>query len=488
MYQTKAAGHGRVRKDAVASDTTTGRAGRSLRSTLESLRPAPGTAPRRPVIRRNPTAERRSLGRGRQTSTMQYMRDVLGSTPGRFLIMIGVLMVLVVSLGWYSAVAVSTRSDTLADMNTTTEPAANASQVLYSSLSVADAAANTAFISGGIEPASLRGAYNSAIATASKSLVRAASGPQSDQAQADLDTIAELLPVYAATVETARTNNRLGNPVGSAYLGEASNLMRETILPAAQRLFDVRHEEISDKDNRYTRPPWTAYALATLTLAALGGSQLWLARRSRRRFNLGLLVASGLVVVSLLWMLVGGLLSTSSTRQAEIEGAQALRLLTTARIQTQQARSSETLALASRSDQRRDTAFARSTGAINTALTDSENAKHFSEVQPAVDRAIAALQTWRAAHDRVVERAAAGDYSAATTLTVGASPDGSAAAYGALDNALLDAIDSARTSYRDDIATARAVLAWAGGGVLGLALGACLAVVVGMYPRLREYR
>src|SRR5260370_34882474 len=46
------------------------------------------------------------------------------------------------------------------------------------------------------------------------------------------------LSVYTGLVETARTNNRAGNPVGSSYLSEASALMQTQSLPDAQRLYE----------------------------------------------------------------------------------------------------------------------------------------------------------------------------------------------------------------------------------------------------------
>ena len=43
--------------------------------------------------------------------------------------------------------------------------------------------------------------------------------------------VSEGLPEYASSVATARVNNRLGHPVGAAYLRQASDQMRNRILP-----------------------------------------------------------------------------------------------------------------------------------------------------------------------------------------------------------------------------------------------------------------
>ena len=63
-----------------------------------------------------------------------------------------------------------------------------------------------------------------------------------------------------------------------------------------------------------------------------------------------------------------------------------------------------------------------------------------------------------------------------------------AGAYTAVDTALVDAITTARNSFRDDINTAQRVLGFTGTGILLLTVFAGVAVVGGLIPRIREYR
>jgi len=53
----------------------------------------------------------------------------------------------------------------------------------------------------------------------------------------DLATLSAELPVYTDEAATARADNRLGLPLGAAYLREASALMRGTLLPAASDIY-----------------------------------------------------------------------------------------------------------------------------------------------------------------------------------------------------------------------------------------------------------
>nr|WP_036517696.1 hypothetical protein [Nocardia sp. 348MFTsu5.1] len=441
-----------------------------------------------PLTRR----ELMNLTRERSVShPITNMREIAKTSPGRLMIILAVLIISCVTVGWYASNTLDQRTSTLEEMINDTEPLAEASQVLYSSLSIADAAANTAFISAGLEPAALRADYNNAVATAANALIQSASGTSMDSTQVrqDLTTLSTQLPVYTGLIESARLNNRLGNPVGSAYLGEASNMMQETILPAAERLYTERSEAIGDARTNFTKPPWGVYFALALVLAALIATHLYIARRSRRRFNVGLLIAIWCVVIGLMWLLIGGLLSVKSTSDAENLGAAPLGELTSARILTQQARSDETLSLVRRGDEQAlEESWGSAINEIDAVLDDYLADDRKDVAEDSVTEAQSALALWREAHAAMLERANAGDFNGATAIAVGDNPDGSAAAYTALDDALVEGITVTRETFRDDINTAWVVIGYAGLGILLLGIAAAVASVFGIGPRIREYR
>jgi hypothetical protein len=457
----------------------------------DRARLTPRRGGRPPRLTRDERRELLTLAREQARSPLASARRLAGTTPGRLLLITALLVLVTLVNGWYASVSLDSRTAALRQTITDTEPIAESSQILYSNLSIADAAANAAFISGGLEPAALRMRYSDAIATASRALIEAAGGTaaENDGVRADLGTLAEELPVYTGLVESARTNNRLANPVASAYLGEASNLMQTTILPAAERLYAARTAALADPQNRFTDPPWVVYATLAVVLIALMTTHRHLSRRTRRRFNLGLVAAIMLTVVAVLWVLIGSLLSVSSVDTAERRGAQPLHELTSARILAQQARSAETLALARRGDQdalRRQVsgAFAQ----ITTALDDYRERVGDESDRSIVDRAQSALGAWSDAHQAAIDMSSSGDIAGATAIAVGSASNGAAAAYSALDDALVDGIKSTRTAFRDDINTARVVIGYAGTGALVLAVISAVVTVLGMIPRIREYR
>lgn len=449
---------------------------------------------RRPLSDRPAPLTRRelmSLTRERAQNPFSNIRQLAWTSPGKLFLISIVLIIACTTVGWYASDTLDDRTSTLKGMIVETEPLAEASQVLYSSLSIADAAANTAFISGGLEPAELRQRYNDAIATSGQALVQAVSGAsiENKEIRQDLTTLSSQIPVYTGLIESARINNRLGNPVGSSYLGEASNMMQSMILPAAERLYTERADAIGDARTNFTSPPWGVYVALVLVLAAMVATHAYVARRSRRRFNLGLLSGVAFLVIGLLWLLVGGLLSVNATSNAENRGAAPLRELTSARILIQQARSDETLSLVRRGDRMSlEKGYADATAQIGDLLDDYRDDDRVDVAEDSVDDAVAALNMWRDAHEAMLERTNAGDFNGATAIAVGDNPDGSAAAYSKLDAALVDGITDTRMTFRDDINTARVVIGYAGLGIMLLGIAAAVAATVGLFPRIREYR
>ena len=137
---------------------------------------------------------------------------------------------------------------------------------LYRSLADADAMATSGYVAGGREPTAVRARYDDDIARATDRLVDAAgrlpgSGP--------VATVAAQLPAYTGLVETARTLNRLGLPLGQAYLGSASELMRGTILPAAEELRRQQAAELTEAYERGVAIPFAVGALLVATLVAI---------------------------------------------------------------------------------------------------------------------------------------------------------------------------------------------------------------------------
>ncbi|MFY2786799.1 hypothetical protein [Rhodococcus sp. MALMAid1271] len=405
------------------------------------------------------------------------VRYTMRSTPARLVAMVFALVVLALTVGGLASTAVTERVDTLGTLLVRTEPFANSAQNLYGALSVADAAAATAFIAGGLEPPEVRERYSQALGEASSELIVASAGvSENDEAtSAVLTQIATGLPVYSGLVETARANNRSGNPVGAAYLGEASTMMQTSLLPLAEKLYTEQASRVSADQERFTSPPLFPIGSVVFLLVMAGLSQWYLSRTTRRTLNAGFLTATAAVAGLLGWMLVVGLVSSIATDRALDRGVTPLKSYTTGFILAQQARADETLDLARRG------------GSQDYGQSFDANVSRMSEMFEGDTAVTDALDTWSASHSRIDSALEAGDFNGAVAIATGTGESDSAAAFNALDSVLVDGIENARGELRSNIDRSVWVLSGLSNGAWVLTIAASVAFVIGLFPRLREY-
>jgi hypothetical protein len=98
------------------------------------------------------------------------------------------------------------------------------------------------------------------------------------------------------------------------------------------------------------------------------------------------------------------------------------------------------------------------------------------------------LLRWRQANDRITSYISVGNYRAATQVALGSSEEDSTPAFDKLDGELVKAMDQGRITLRNDVINARSGLSGAQVGGVVLSLGAAIAVALGLWPRLKEYR
>jgi hypothetical protein len=409
------------------------------------------------------------------------------TTPGRILVSGAVLIALVALSAFATATTIDRRERALTTVLNHTEPLAFAAGQLYTTLSVADAAAATAFIAGA-EPREVRQRYEQAITNAAVALTRASSGLTDPALGELLSRINARLAVYTGLVETARTNNRAGNPVGSSYLSEASSLMQLQILPDAKRLYDETSARVDAQTTASTDIPLLGILVVAATLLFGAYSNRWLARKTQRRLNFGFVAGGAAVVLMILWVGTALTISTTDSRSAKGTAAESLKTVTNLAIMAQQARADETLALIRRGDEDiRKQSYYQRIDTMHQLLNEylsREDAIDKSDLQNADDL----LSRWRQADERINSYIAVGNYQAATQVALGTGEQDSTPAFDRLGEALDNAIEESRRQLRNDIVNARAVLSGATVGAVVLSVVAALAVTVGLWPRMSEYR
>lgn len=447
---------------------------------------------------------RLSKGPFRQVSRVY---SFLTTTPGMMAGVTLLLSIAIIAAGYSMSHSSSQRQEGLNTMLTETEPLNYAAHNVYTNLALADATASSGFVRAGVDSQQSLEAYYQTIDMAALAATESATGIDlSEPRTAELvSTIVRQLPVYTGMVETARTNSRQGNPVAVTYMSNASALMREELLPAAEELFSITSQNVDNKQQRLTTPQWVPLSGLFAALFFLFLAQYWLWRKTRRRLNRGFLVASAFMAVAILWVSVSNFATYQAGERAFQDASAPWNSLTAARILAQEVQTNETLTLVNReSFDPEDERFQLLTTSVHSALEDVEHAvetnrlgDHSSaetrtdeQVLATVSRARGALDDWTQAHTQLRQALESGDYNHATVLGTGTDEGQevtSALAAAELDAALTELIDDARTSMRIFIAAGLAATQLVATSVLLLTFGAMISVWAGIRPRLQEY-
>jgi len=288
------------------------------------------------------------------------------TTPARLRLLLALLILLSLAWGVLAALTADQHASAAADVVAVSEPLSLDAEQIYTSLSDADATAANAFLAGGLEPAKARQRYQADITQAAIRIEAASAlvgssaartqlpGHLTKQASAagtavgdDLAILSGQLPAYTDEVGTARADNRLGLPLGAAYLRQASGLLRETLLPAASDIY-IRESTL------LTSASAQATGLPLIVVAAIAGlglgyvlfrSSRWLSRHTHRVVNYGLLLAALAGLVSLVWLVAAFVLGRGDLLHAQQQGSAPAQAFARAEVAALQAHADESITL-----------------------------------------------------------------------------------------------------------------------------------------------
>jgi hypothetical protein len=348
-------------------------------------------------------------------------------------------------------------------------------QKIQSNLLSADATATNAFLVGGLAPPAQRAAYESAISSTSSLIAEAARAQP-----ADGDALAALnqqVVSYAATIEQARANNRQGLPVGAQYLRNASAQLRSDALPIVDNLVSANATRAADE--MHAGAGFVVLVIALLALGAVIVGQIWLARKFRRKINVGMLASAGVLLLIVIASLIAVLQLRSALDQISSGSLAAVNTAADTRIDANNAKSNESLTLIARgSGQAFEDAWKSSADAV------AGNLPRLTDKPELVSQ----WQAYTDVHGQIRELDDGGQWDKAVARATGSGRTSSNAAFDTFDSNLASYLDGVSQDASNSLADELPIMVVAAILILLGGLAAAWLGRWGVAERLKEYR
>jgi hypothetical protein len=406
------------------------------------------------------------------------------TTPGMLGLLLVVLIVLSIGWGALAWLTASQHASAAGNVVSVSEPLSLDAEQIYQDLSDANDTAASAFLSGGLEPAAALNRYNADI-NAAAVRIEAAGTAQDATVRADLTVLSADLPVYTGEVQTAQADNRLGLPLGAAYLREASTLLRGPMLTAAGNIYTGENAQLTAASAQATGLPLLVIAVV---VGLIGGFVLirswrWVARRTHRIINYGLLVVAVAGAVSLVWLGGAYAAGRSDLLHAEQHGSAPAEALARADVVALQMHADESLTLI---DNTGDDSYQQDFLAEQKLLGPGPGTLLAAVTAPAgAVSAGADAKAWYSAHVALRALDDNGNHAAAVQSALSGA---AATQFAKLSTALSNGITADQAVFATSARSGQSAFTGLALGMAGGTLIMIAACVWGLSRRLGEYR
>jgi hypothetical protein len=426
-------------------------------------------------------------------------RLAAATTPTRLRLLMVSLLVASLAWGAVGAWTVVQHASAAQDVVSTSEPLSLSAQQMYRSLSDADVTAATAFLTGPNPSLPARQRYSADISQAATdltSLKDTATTASDRQLLASLDAVSTGLPAYTGYVAQAQTEYTLGYLLtGGSFMQVATEVMHLTLLPAARAIYTQENAGLTAASARATGLPWIVVVLmlAVAIAVVLFRAQRWLWRHTHRRVNYGLVAASLVLAVGVLWLAVAFVVARSDLQRGVGHGSTPAETLAQAAIDAQQIRGDEIINLISRSG---DTTFVQDFNSVRgqlgpgpgTLLTDAAASSPSGAGTQWASAAAHDVQAWYSVNDQAYNLDHAAQYAQETQLVIGTGPGSSTAGFGRVESDLSRAIAADQVIFHGSATAGENAFGGLEAGIIVAALLMALGCAWGLSVRLAEYR
>lgn len=297
-----------------------------------------------------------------------------------------------------------------------------------------------------------------------------------DTERKEIRTLVEGLGTYQSIIAQARSFHEHGDAAALASYRRATTLMHKDLLPAADRLDRINSEMIEKTYAAQSRTSTIGVTLIWVSGAFLVGVlvtvQLFLKRRMRRIINPALLGATALSVVFLGYASISLLHSSAKLKEAKSD------------IFPHVSEVWQTLATVSDAKGRQSSWLFDRAQSEGYAQAFAENAAKLKKSS----RASGELAAYLEVDGKIREMENSGKHSAAVRLSIGNDPGEANFAFNKYSQALRTELDAKQAEFDKAVSSGLAELNMLGYLAPVLALLVAALAVLGLMPRINEYK
>jgi hypothetical protein len=417
------------------------------------------------------------------------------STPSALRALFAGLVLLSLAWGAFGGWVAAKHSSAAGALGTTDERLSLDARQMFQSVADADATITSAFLASPRPPLAQLQRYENDLATAQGDLSRLQAAGGSQATASALRSLSGGLSAYSGYVGEATAEYAMGYPLtGGSFLQVASEEAHLMLLPAANTAFTQENDALNAASGQATELPTVlaAIAIALVTAFVLYRAQRWLTRRTNRVLSPGLVIASLLLVISVIWLAAGFLAARSDLDDGIANGSAPAQNLALASIDVQRIRGDAVLNVISRSGSAsfQDDFLATSkqvgpgSGSLLAAAAAAQQAGGPGAALVATAERDASA--WYTANNQVYKLGLAANYTAEQNLVVGATS--TATAYKALETDLAQAITADQAVFNSAAASGANALGPLAGVVIAASLLMAICCAWAVSRRLAEYR
>jgi hypothetical protein len=419
------------------------------------------------------------------------------NTPTALRALLAGLVLLSLAWGAFGGWVATKHSSAADSLVSTDERLSLAAREMFQSIGDADATITAAFLASPTPPLTQLQRYESDLSTAHDDLSMLQAAVGSQPAGEALAQVGGGLSAYTGYVGEATAEYAMGYPLtGGSFLQDASEKAHLVLLPAASEVFTRENAALNAANSQATELPTeiALLVLAVVTAFAFYRAQRWLARRTNRVLSPGLVLASLLLAVGVIWLAVGFLSARSDLDRGIARGSAPAQDLALASIGVQQIRGDAVLNVISRSGnasfQDDFVATSKMIGpGQGTWLGDAAAAQESDGQGPSLVAAAGRdAASWYAANARVYKLGTAANYAGERNLVVGSASGNTLTGYNALERDIPRAIAADQAVFASGASGGANALDPLTGVVIATSLLMAAGCAWAVSRRLAEYR